>query len=655
MDEKPRHFSRRTVKKKGGDWKTHFDRNTISAEGAIRKIRRGDKVLLGTGCGVPQELVRALVDITTGIEDVEIYHLLSLGMAPHTEERFATLFRHNSFFIGPAIREAVWEGRVDYMPIMLSDIPKLFREGRVPLDVAMIQVSEPDEHGYCTYGVSVDIVKAAAENACLVMAQVNPRMPRVLGDSFIHVHDIDIFVKHEEEVMEWSYEGPTEVQDKVAKNVARLIHDGTTLQTGIGAVPNAVLSHLKDRLDLGVHTEVFSDGMVELIESGAVTCSRKTLHPGKVVASFCMGTKKTYEYIDNNPLFEFHPTEYCNNPAIISRNDRLAAINVALEVDLTGQVNADSIGYKFYSGIGGQADFIRGAAMSFRGRPIIAMPSTTEDGEHSRIVAKLSDGAGVVTTRGDVHYVVTEHGIAYIHGKNIRERAMALISVAHPDVRGELLDFAKDKKYVYLDQVLPPRSGVVYPDEIETRFVTDADETVTVRPIKTTDEALLRDMFYDLSERSVYLRWFAPVKSLPHEKAQHMVNLDYQEKMAIAAFFGEEPGIKMVGLAQYVVDRKTNLAEAAVIVLDEWQGKGLGTFLFDYLIRVARQRGVEGFTAEILHENRRMLDIIQKSGYKTNTRYDEGTYFVELLFDQPEDDRRKTPDNKEKQEEEKEE
>ncbi len=619
-------------------WREHYNKARTTPEKAVGKIGRGDRVFIGTGCGEPQALVAALSKAEVGVEDIEIYHLLAMGTIPYADPKVS--MRHNSFFIGPGIREAVWEGQADYIPIMLSDIPGLFKQGRLPIDVAMIQTSPPDEHGFLTLGVSVDIGKQAAETASLVIAQVNEHMPRVLGDSFIHASEIDWVVEHNEPVLEWTYPEPDQTQRQVAGNVAKLVPDGATLETGIGAVPNAVLSELAERLDLGIHTEVFSDGVVDLIEAGAITCARKTLHPGKIIASFCMGTKRLYDFIDDNPFFEFHPTEYCNHPAIIARNDRLCAINVALEVDLTGQVNADSIGYRFYSGIGGQADFIRGAAMAQRGKPIIALPSTTSDGKQSRIVPKLAEGAGVVTTRGDVHYVVTEYGIAFIHGKNIRERAMALISVAHPDVRGELLDFAKDKRYVYLDQVLPPRSGVVYPEELETGFVTKKGEELLVRPLRITDETLLRDMFYDLSERSVYMRFFAPMKSMPHEKAQEVVSLDYHDQMAIGAFAGEEPDWKMVGFGQYLLDHNTNLAEAAVTVLDSWQNQGIGKMLFNYLVRIARQKEVEGFTAEILPENRTMLKILEDSEFQVNTRYEEGVYMIEIRFDQPKEERR---------------
>jgi len=622
------------------EWKKHYEKANASPAEAVRRIRRGDRIFIGAACGEPQALVKALLD-SKSIEDAEIFQLLSLGEAAYADPRHCHLFRHNSFFIGPRTREAIWEGRADYIPIMLSDIPRLFREGRLPIDVALIQVSPPDMHGFCTYGVSVDIVKAAAETAELVVAQVNPLMPRTLGDSFIHVNDIDVVVDYEEPIIEWTYPEAREVHLRVAKNVARLVNDGATLQMGIGAIPDLTLGLLQDRVHLGVHTEVFSDGLVDLIEAGAVTCARKSIHPGMIIASFCMGTRRLYDYIDGNPFFELHPTDYCNNPAVIAQNDRLTAINVALEVDLTGQVNADSIGYRFFSGIGGQADFIRGAALSHKGKPIIALPSTTRDGKISRIVPCLQQGAGVVTTRGDAHYVVTEYGVAYLHGKNVRDRAMALISVAHPDVRPELLAFAKQRKYVYPDQIQPLGHGVVYPEEFETTFTTRAKGQAHIWPVKPTDERLVREMFYDLSEHSIYMRFFAHIKTMPHEKAQLLVNLDYQEQMSIGAYVGEYPHYRMVGMAQYIRNPNTNLAEPAFLVKDSWHNEGLGEFLFDHLVRIARQRGLEGFTAEVLANNKPMIHILKNCGYKISTTIEDDVYVFEIRFDAPAEKRPK--------------
>ena len=358
--------------------------------------------------------------------DTEIVHLLTFGDAPYAHRELAQYFRVNSFFIAENVRDIIQEGLGDYTPIFLSDIPRLFDSGQMPLDVALIQVTPPDEHGMCSFGVSVDIVNSAAENASLVIAQVNPNMPRTLGDCFIHVHDIDVLVPSEAAILEVPPPEVTDVTRQIAEYIAALVEDGSTIEFGIGRIPQALLGFLKDKKDLGIHTEMVTDGIIDLIESGAVTGARKTVDRGKIVASFALGTKRLYDYIDNNPLFSFHPTEYVNDPNVIRQQNKMVAINTALEIDLTGQVCADSIGSKFFSGVGGQVDFNRGAAKSRGGKAIIALPSTAKEGTVSRIVTHLSPGAGVVTTRAGVHYVVTEYGVAYLHGKSVQERALAL-------------------------------------------------------------------------------------------------------------------------------------------------------------------------------------------------------------------------------------
>jgi acyl-CoA hydrolase/RimJ/RimL family protein N-acetyltransferase len=615
------------------NWREEYQSKLMSAEQAINQIRPGSHIFVGTACGEPQALTRALGEKGERIEDAELFHFVTLSQAPYAQAQFAYRFRPNTFFIGPGVRDAVAEGRADYIPMMLSEIPMLIRSGRIEVDVALVQVSPPDDHGYCSLGVSVDITKASAEAASLVIAQVNSRMPRTLGDSFIRIDDIDILVEAEEKVLEYSYPEPDPVHIKLAENVAKLVENESTIEMGIGIIPNLVPRFLEDRKDLGIHTETFSEGLIDLIEKGVITGRKKSIHEGKIIASFAMGTQRLYELINNNPMFEFHPADYVNNPFVISRNHKMVAINVALEVDLTGQVNADSIGSKFYSGIGGQADFMRGAAYSKNGKPIIALPSTAQKGKVSRIVPRLSPGSGVVTTRGDVHYVVTEYGIAYLHGKNIRERAMSLINIAHPDFREELLKGAKEMKYIYQDQKLPP-PGAVYPEEFETFFQAKGGQKLFVRPLRIADEESLRAMFYTLSDQSRYLRFFAPQRTLPHAKAQLQVLLDYDERMAIGAFTGEPPGEKLVGVARYILERATNLAEVAVEVPDSWQNKGLGSFLLNYLISIAKRRGIAGFTAIVLVENRKMMHLLQKAGYKLKTRFEEGAYEVEFRFDE---------------------
>jgi acyl-CoA hydrolase len=422
---------------------------------AIRVVKPGDRIFVGSGAAVPQSLVGALAEQADGLYDTRLIHLLTLGFDPTANEKLSQHLRHSCFFIGPNIRDAVQACRADYIPVFLSEIPNLFKTKAIPVDVALIQVSPPDQHGFLSYGVSVDIVKSATEAATHVIAEINPRMPRSLGDSFLHLDEVDTIVWSDEPI----YEPPPlpldDISLKIGRNVASLIEDGSTLQMGIGAIPDATLACLDDKQDLGIHTEMFSDGVLRLVESGVVNNARKTLHRKKIVTSFVIGSRKLYDFVDNNPLIEFRPSQYTNDPFLIARNDKMVAINSALEVDLTGQVCADSIGHRFYSGIGGQVDFIRGAAKSKGGKPIIALPSRAKKGTISRIAVKLSEGAGVVTTRGDVHYVVTEYGIAYLHGRNVRNRALALIGIAHPEFREELLAGAKARGYLPSDQKLP--------------------------------------------------------------------------------------------------------------------------------------------------------------------------------------------------------
>lgn len=424
-------------------WQTRYREKVVTAEDAVARVRRGQRVLVGSGAAEPQKLVAALAERAGQLSDAEIVHLMTLGIAPYAESRFSNSFRHNALFIGSNVRSAVVEGRADYTPVFLSEIPRLMRSKRLGVDVALVQLSPPDAHGFTSLGVSVDIVKAAVESASLVIAEVNRKMPRTHGDAVVHVRDIDLLVENDAPLLESVPAPPDEVALTIGRSVARLVEDGSTLQLGIGSIPNAVLQSLADKRDLGVHTEMFSDGIIDLIESGVITCSKKATDRGRIVSSFCMGTRRLYDYVDDNPFFEFRSVEYTNDPFIIAQNPRMVAVNAALEVDLTGQVCADSLGFDFYSGIGGQVDFIRGAARSERGKPIIVLRSTAEGDTISRIVPHLREGAGVVTSRGDVHYVVTEYGIADLWGKTARDRAVALVSIAHPKFRDELVEEAR--------------------------------------------------------------------------------------------------------------------------------------------------------------------------------------------------------------------
>ncbi|HEX9114301.1 MAG TPA: acetyl-CoA hydrolase/transferase C-terminal domain-containing protein, partial [Nitrospirota bacterium] len=413
-------------------------------------IHPGNRVFIGTGCGEPQCLVRALINYVRShpkaFFDAELLQVWTLGVAPYADQKFKDNFRYNSFFIGKNTRDAVNWGLADYTPVFLSQVPGLFQKKLVPVDVALIQTSLPDEHGFMSLGISVDIVKAAAENANLVIAQVNPRMPRVLGETFINIKDVGFIIPCDEPLLEFEATVADEISQKIGNYVARIVQDGDTIQVGYGSIPNAILALLKNKEHLGVHTELLTDGIVDLMRLRVIDNSRKELNRGKTVAAFCMGKRDTYEYLHDNPAIEFRPVNYTNNPTVLARQNNLTAINSALEIDLSGQATAENIGKRFYSGIGGQADFMRGAILSRGGKTILALQSTAENGEVSRIVPFLQEGAGVTVSRGDVHYVVTEYGIAYLHGKNVRERAMDLIAIAHPKFREQLIEEAKKRR-----------------------------------------------------------------------------------------------------------------------------------------------------------------------------------------------------------------
>jgi acetyl-CoA hydrolase len=435
------------------NWLDRYRKKTVSPAEAVACIASGQRVYVHPGCAMPEVLVEAMCRRYDELTDVEVIHLLTVGTTGYSAPEMEGHFRHNALFIGKNVREAVNDGRADFTPVFLSEIPSLFYRGVLPIDVALIHVSPPDEHGFCSFGVGVECTKPATEVAKTIIAQVNPNMPRTLGDCFIHVDKIASFVEANVPLRELpqvdtdTSPQEREVYRQIGKNIASLIEDGSTLQLGIGAIPDAVLSFLHNKKNLGLHTEMFSDGVVRLVEEGIITNEKKTHHPGKIIVSFVLGTRVLFDFIDNNPVIEFHPSHYVNDPFIISRNDKMVAINSAIEVDLTGQVCADSIGERFYSGFGGQVDFIRGAGRSKGGKPIIALPSTAKKGTHSRIVTRLAEGSGVTTSRGDVHFVVTEYGVADLFGKTIRERARALIGIAHPAFREELEEYAVHRKY----------------------------------------------------------------------------------------------------------------------------------------------------------------------------------------------------------------
>ena len=604
----------------------------VSAAQAVARIRPGQRVFLGTGCGQPQALVRALLDHAGELEDVEIILLVALGEPAGLHRELAQHFRLKPFFLADAVETEIYPHWADYTPIFLSDIPELFRSGRLPLDVALIQVTEPNEHGLCSLGVSVDVTRSAAENAGLVIAQVNPQMPWTAGDGVLRVNELDLLVPGDEPLLEIALPETGETARKIAEYAAALIPDRSTVQLGVHRIPQALLPFLKDKHDLGIHAEVVSDGMVDLLESGAVTGTRKSNDRGKIVCSLGLGTKKLFDYLRRDSAFCFRSAQYVSDPAVISRQKNMVALGLACEVDLLGQVCAYAPGGGFW-GMASHADFVHGAAKSRGGKMIIALESTRSAGTISRIVPYLSPGAVVAATSFEVHYVVTEYGVAYLHGKSLQERAMALLSIAHPDFRVPLLRAAIERGYVSSDLATVEGKIHVGPPALRSAAVLEDGTLVSFRPMHPTDEPRVRDLFHSLSKQTIYYRFMSNVARLPQRQIQNFVYIDYREEMAIVGTIPEAYGDQIIAVGRYYLDPGTNRAEVAFIVRDQWQNRGLGTFLLKYLSTIAHGQGIAGFTAEVLVDNMPMLAVLRKSGFRLRSRLDGRVHSIELDFE----------------------
>jgi acyl-CoA hydrolase/GNAT superfamily N-acetyltransferase len=616
----------------------------------FQEIRPGNRIFVGTGCGEPQHLVRSLLEFVKeqpkAFLDAELINIVTLGVAPYTDEKFQSNFRLNSFFIGDHTRNAVNRGEADYTPIFLSNLPQLIRSERIPLDVALIQTTLPDKDGRMNLGVSVDIVRTAVEKAGIVIAQPNSHMPAINGDGWIWMDDVDYLIPWDEPLLEYIEDVPGEIAQRIGKYVARIVEDGSTIQVGYGSIPNAIVSSLKNKKHLGVHSELLSDGIAGLIRDGVVDNSNKSINPGKTIATFCMGHRSTYDFLRNNDSIEFRTIDYTNNPLIIAQNSKMIAINSALEIDLTGQATAESLGHSFYSGIGGQADFMRGTAIAPGGKTILALPSTAlitsgdssddeasqKGGRVSRIVPFLGEGAGVTLTRGDIHYVVTEYGIAYLHGKSIRERAMALIAIAHPLFRLRLIEEAKRMHLIYPDQAFIPGVQGEYPEELEAWKTTRTGLGILLRPVKISDEPLLKDFFYSLSDESMYQRFISARRDIPHQELQKFAAVDYFQKMVLVATV-EEDGIESIcGLGQYGINSDMFTADVALVVRDDCQNHGIGGELLAYLTYLAKRQGLLGFTAEVLAGNDPVFHLFKKMGFAVSKRRDSGVYELVAMF-----------------------
>ena len=602
-----------------------------SAQSAAQRVHSGDHVFVGTACATPRVLVGALEALEQRPSDVELVHFLTDHAVPHDADgRACTHYRHRSFFVGNDVRAAVRQGLADYVPMSIARVPDLIAIGRIAVDVAFIQVSLPDEFGYVSLGVSVDVIPAAVAKARLVIAEVNPSMPRTMGDSTLHLSQIDHLVPVDTPVIEYQHHAaPQAAMAQIARYIGGIIDDGATLQIGLGRVTNEALKHLIDRRDIGIHSDVITDAIIPLLEKGILTGRRKTQHRGQIVTSFAMGSRRLYDLIDRNPLFSFQPIEVVCHPNTIAAQHRMVSVTQAFAIDLTGQVCADQFDGDFYSGIAAQGEFLRGASRSEGGKPIICLAATDDAGAESRIRATLRPDEGVTIARTDVHYVITEFGIAYLFGKSIRDRALALIEVAHPDFRAVLFEQAQALGYVPRDQTL--KNLRAYPLQEEATVQLKDQRQVLLRPAQSTDGDAVRTLFHQLSDRDVYTRFFRKVRGLSNQDVQRLCNLNFENEVAFVAVSGTRENPQIVAQSCYFIDPSTNLAETAFMVHPDWQGCGLGGALQSRMAEHARGRGVLGFVAEILAGNDAMIRLA-RAGAKVSVENMHGTVRVTTRF-----------------------
>jgi len=579
-------------------------------------IKSGCRLFVGGNASVPYALIQHLIDNSDGFSDIELVHMLALGDTRWVNDEYKNLFKANTFFIGgQAMRQAVDEGRADYTPVFLSEISSLFSDGTLSLDAALVNVSPPDEFGYCSLGAAVDIAMSAVRQSKYVIAQINPQVPRTAGHSYIHVSEITACIEANEPLVEVMPPPIDSVAERIGQYVSMLVDDGATLQFGIGKIPSATLKYLCHHKDLGIHSEMLTDSIIELLASGAVTNKKKTFHPGKVVTSFAIGTRKLYDLIDNNPHIEFYPSSYVNKPTNVAKNDNMVAINSALEVDLTGQVVADSLGYDFYSGIGGQVDFVTGASISKGGKAIIALPSTAKNETVSRITPRLAEGAGVVTSRGNVQYVVTEYGIASLKGKSIRERALELIRVAHPKFRSQLLEEVRQHYWV-------PHYQEKYPTDIpelgaiQLKRLNIQGEKFYMRPLNPADERRLQEFFYSHTKETLRLRYNYDPKQMSREKSCNLVSVDQTSDVALCIVRQEGSRITIHAVGRFYYNASNNSCEVAFVTRETQQGKGMASRLLNELIRIAKAREINQMVAHVRGENTPMITIFEQMQFK---------------------------------------
>ena len=599
----------------GGDWR----RRVASAEDAIGEIRPGDHVFVGSACATPRALLEALESRPKPLDGVVLVHSLTdrvgIGDPPTTR------YRHRVFYVGSDVHALLPTGLVEYVPVSLPEVPGLVRSGRIRIDVALVQVAPPDDDGTCSLGISVDVTQAAALSARTVLAEVNEAMPRTRGDSRIPGERIDRFVPVSTPLVEYEHEPAEGVAEQIARYVARLVADGATLQIGLGRVPNRMLPHLSNRRALSIHSDVITEPVVDLVSSGTVS--------GLVVASTAMGTRRLYDLVDDNPQFSFHPVDVVCDPAIVAGKERLVSVTQAFSVDLTGQVCTESVGGALYGGLAAGPAFHRGALASPGGLAVICLASRAPDGSPA-IRPELGPGEPVTIPRSDVHWMVTEYGTTYLFGRSLAERAIALIEIAHPEDRETLLEAAIERGLLPRTQLL--RSRGAYPVGEERDLELRDGRQVRIRPTRTTDARPMQELFFRLGEDDIRGRFFRQLGSLTDSAAQHLTSVSYDDEMAFAAVVGPFERERIVGTGCYYVDASTGLADVAYMVDPEWQGSGLGTILHGRLVEYARERGVRGFTADVLASNEAMLNVFRRGDHDFEASLDGGAYQVRMLF-----------------------
>ncbi|MEE8540500.1 MAG: GNAT family N-acetyltransferase [Desulfobacterales bacterium] len=617
-------------------WEDNYAKKKKTGQEAIGFIRHGQRVFIGSSCGEPQHLVRELAEASVNFKDIEIVRLLTLERTPLTliaNKTKGQSLNIRSFYLGSAKAKGLERNKRFITPLNLSAIPRLFKTRRLPIQVALIQVSPPDDFGWVSLGVSVDITLSAALSADLVIAQVNPKMPRVLGRSFIHVNDVDVFVEYEEALITIGEHPELESANIIARHIAPLIDDGSTMQISLGATPQAILLGLSDKNDLGIHTQFLTEDILHLIERGVITNRKKGYNEGKLVASSAIGTENLYEFLHDNPSIEFHPSDYVNDPGIISRHNKMVSINVLMAMDFSGQAAADALPYNHFSGVTGMLDFVRGSAQSEKGKSILILTSTSRDGTKSRIVPTLNDTA-VVVPRGDVHYVVTEYGAVNLFGKSLEERTLAMISIAHPDFRDELFQAAKNMNLLDAKRRRSHFSHGIYPFKIEETREIDG-EVVTIRPVKPVDQRRIQEHFYNLDKKDVISRFFHDKSSFVRDEMEELSQIDYIKNLTLVAVVGEFGFGRVVAVGEYLLDAEENNAEIAFSVNRDFQGKGIGKILIEKLAEAARENGISGMHAYTSSRNKPMVKLFKMLPYKIQTSIDGGILRLSCKFDEP--------------------